>query len=185
MLSFWLSGRARVVFVVRGPAPDCSTAATFAYPGHRGRNRVRFTGRIGKRRLSPGEYTISPALIRGTRPARNASVGVAVSRDGSTPARVEQDCNPSSLSGRATVAGRLTGTASASKAALRKPESKPRKRKFGVLGAFKAPKLPELSLPQPSDGLPWFVGIGALGLLLLSGLGLLAYVVNFLRRANA
>jgi hypothetical protein len=56
-----------------------------------------------------------------------------------------------------------------------------------VLGVFKRPHvtLPTISIPSPSDGMPWLLGVAALALLALSGGAILAYVLNFVRRSNA
>jgi hypothetical protein len=58
ILTFRLPRRAVVVFDVRRLAPSCRTVGTFRVRGHAGRNRVRFTGRVRGRLLTPGTYEL-------------------------------------------------------------------------------------------------------------------------------
>lgn len=172
-ISFWLSGRGRVVFLVRGPAPGCARAGTFAYAGHRGLNHVRFTGAVRNGRLRPGRYTISPMLVRGAAPARRPEVGVAVRRNGSVPARVSQDCSSSAVP---TVGETSDVTATPSRST---DTSKPRKheRDSGVLGAFKPPDL----FPWAPSPVSPFLKAGVLTILLLLGAAMIRYLLLQLR----
>ena len=45
--------------IVRGPAPSCRVAGYIPVRGHKGENKVNFSGRVQGRRLEPGIYLIS------------------------------------------------------------------------------------------------------------------------------
>jgi len=79
-LTFWLSRRARVTFLVRRVAPDCRVVGKFSVRGRKGTNRIRFAGRVGRKHLSSGRYTITP-LVRSSRRVL-AAVSVTVGRRG-------------------------------------------------------------------------------------------------------
>jgi hypothetical protein len=57
--AFQLPRAARVTLTVTQVSPACRVAGTISVRGHRGINRVPFTGRLGGRRLPPGTYKIS------------------------------------------------------------------------------------------------------------------------------
>ena len=57
-ISFRLPARGRVRFVVTELSPVCRRIGSFAVAGRPGINRVRFRGRVGKRRLEPGTYRL-------------------------------------------------------------------------------------------------------------------------------
>jgi hypothetical protein len=84
-LRFLLSGPARVTFLVLGPRPRCTIAARIVTAGHPGLNRIRFTGRIGDRRLEPGIYTIVSRSALGVS-RRLWRVAVKVDNRGAHPA---------------------------------------------------------------------------------------------------
>jgi hypothetical protein len=191
-ITFTLSAPGRVVFVVRGPAPSCGVVGRFSVRGKRGRNRVRFTGRVGRRTLGPGAYRITAR----TRTSAATRPVVVVIEPG---ARSAFRCGESgtagpeifaSLSGGFTSSGAEPGTAAKSAAG----SSPPRKTGdsqddagSGVLpavkdGLSKIPEaLPNLQIPSDSSSPSSIIGLGALLLLALSGLALLLYVVRFLR----
>jgi hypothetical protein len=64
-LTFRLSKPARVTFAVRQVAPLCRTVGYFSVRGRKGTNRIRFAGRVGRKRLSPGTYEILARTQRG------------------------------------------------------------------------------------------------------------------------
>jgi hypothetical protein len=186
-ITFWLSGPARVVFLVQSGGSDCTPAGRFTVKGRPGRNEIRFTGKLRDGRLQPGRYRITPIRIRGAQPAGRHAVGVQVLPRGSVPARITTPCKPSTGASTAasSLSGGQAGGAAGGPTASSKPESssKPkRKGRFsGVLGAFKPP---ELSLPGDTGSFPWLVGVAALALLALSAGAILAYVLTFVRRAR-
>src|SRR5437870_8877366 len=57
-LSFVLRRPALVEFVVLQIAPRCQQMGRFRVQGRAGLNRVRFSGRVGRRMLGPGTYRI-------------------------------------------------------------------------------------------------------------------------------
>jgi hypothetical protein len=156
----------------------------FTVNGHEGQNELRFTGRLGNRRLRSGEYTISPVTIKGARPSRPAAVGVAVRGRGSRPAKVIGTCaariRQEELATSARVDGLDPSAPRTRPSAAVKTET--RKQNKGVLGVFRRPRF---TIPDAAENLPWLVGIAALSLLFLSGAAILSYVVRYLRRVNA
>jgi hypothetical protein len=191
-ITFTLSAPGRVVFVVRGPAPSCGVAGRFSVRGRRGTNRVGFTGRLPRRTLRPGAYRITARTRAGTaaRP-----VVVLIEPTGAERTFV---CG-SSGHGAGPFAPLLTTFTSADagppavpaavEGASERPET-PRTEKKGDRGVLPAvterlrqipEALPNLKTPESSSP-PGLLGVGALLLLALSGLGLLLYVIRFLRR---
>lgn len=154
---------------------DCSTAGRFTVKGRRGRNEIRFTGKLRDRRLQPGRYRITPIGIRGARPTGRHAVGVQVLSRGSVPARITTACvRPT---GTSTAASPTEEGGTGATATGAKPRSKPEAP--GVLSAFEAP---DLSLPRDSGRFPWLVEAAALALMWLSAGAILAYVLTFVRR---
>lgn len=78
---FGLSRSSRVIVVLRGPLPDCARIARFGIGGHAGTNTLRFTGRVGQRRLPDGTYLI------GVRPRSSETMQWAAVRVGPRGAR--------------------------------------------------------------------------------------------------
>jgi hypothetical protein len=169
---------------VQSGGSDCSPAGRFRVKGHRGRNEIRFTGKLRDERLQPGRYRITPIRIRGARPTGRHAVGVQVLSRGSVPARITTACvRPT---GTSTAASLTEEGAAGATAAGAKPPSKPeasmperKSRLHGVLSAFKPPGL---SLPGYSGTFPWLVEAALLALLWLSAGAILAYVLTFVRR---
>jgi hypothetical protein len=175
-ITFTLTAPARVVFVVRGPAPSCAVVGRFAVRGRAGTNQLRFTGRIGRRRLTTGTYRIT-ARTRGGAATRPVVVVV-----GSGP--VERPvCTRREA--RAGAASMFEPLATAFDLGGPSPSSTRRDDAFGgVLPELKKkvrqlPKLPVGGFSESGD-LP--VRLIALGLLALSGLALIVYAVRYLRR---
>jgi hypothetical protein len=175
-ITFTLSAPARVRFLVRGPAPSCDVIARFAVRGRAGKNLLRITGKIGKRRLAPGTYRIVARTGTG---AASRPILVVV---GSGP--VERPSCLQSGAGAAPVLDELGALFGAG--APRPPSARGSSKSGGVLPAIGRTirELPE-ALPRPpvgkvSDptGLPtWLVGL----LLPLAALGGFALIVNGIR----
>ena len=62
--AFRLPAAAHVSLTVTQVSPRCSVEGTISLRGHRGINRVTFTGRLGHRSLPPGTYQISARTPR-------------------------------------------------------------------------------------------------------------------------
>lgn len=189
-ITFTLSAPGRVVFVVRGPAPACGVAARFRVRGRRGVNRVRFTGRVGRRTLPAGTYRIT-ARTRGRAPSRPIVVQV-----GDEATRDRFACSPAAvvIASILDTVGYGNGPDGGGKAtdgaAVPKPARK-REDSSGVLPAV-ANRLRELpdALPRPSipagtDSPQRLIGLAALALLIFAGLALVVYVLRFLRGPDA
>jgi hypothetical protein len=170
-----------VRFVVRGPAPSCDLVARFAVRGHAGRNQVRFTGRIGHRRLAPGTYRfVARAGARTSRPILVVVGSGPAERPLCGPRQRPVDVNFEQLAATFDVA------------APTPPSTRPGKRSSGVLPTIgrRIRELPE-ALPRPpvgsvSDptGLPtWLIGLG-LPLALLGALAVVVHVVRYVRRLS-
>jgi hypothetical protein len=197
-ITFRLTAPARVVFVVRGPAPSCDVVGRFIVRGRRGTNRVRFTGRVGRRTLKPGTYRLT-ARTAG-RPDQTRRVVVIL---GDGPQERLRCPNPNQFVFLgATSFFRETPGSAAPRGAAKAPAPRAKKKakeqdSRGVLPAIrkKIRQLPEVlpdvpPVPRPSvpgDGAspPAILGIAALGLLALSGIAILAYVIRYFRRPHA
>jgi hypothetical protein len=196
-ITFTVNRPGRVVFVVRGPAPSCQVAARFSIRADRGVNHVRFTGRVGRRDLPYGTYRIT-ARTRGGAPSRPVVVVVGERRGGNgfvcaSASRASADpfaeilgifaqgTGPTAIASEGSPAAQATSTAE--NGAKEKGESG-----SGVLPAVseRLRKVPE-ALPKlsGSDSPNSIVGMGALLLLIVSGLALVLYVVRFFRRPHA
>jgi hypothetical protein len=194
-ITFTLSAPGRVVFVVRGPAPSCGVAGRFSVRGRRGTNRVGFTGRLRGRTLGPGAYRITArtragtasrpvvVLIEPTRAARAFACGVSPGRSSDLFASLVADFT--SAEGGSARTALAASVGSSDGATDGRAEEKA---DTGVLpavrdGLSKIPEaLPELQTPGSSSPSA-IVGVGVLVLLALSALGLLLYVIRFLRRS--
>ena len=183
-IAFWLSGPARVVFLVQSGGSNCSPAGRFTVKGRRGRNEIRFTGKLRDGRLQPGRYRITPIRIRGARPARDHAVGVQVLSRGSVPAKIATACvRPTGTSTAASLAEEVAAVATAAGA---KPPSKPEaskpERKGRLPGVLSDFKPPDLSLAGGWGSFPSPVETAVLALLWLCVGAILAYVLTFGRR---
>ena len=164
-------------------------AGRFSVRAGRGVNHVRFTGRLGRRILPRGTYRIT-ARTKGRPPSRPIAVVV-----GNTRARGTFDCGSTPAEdGFAAIVGTFAngddgnGAAnSGSASGSARADVTPKKHDSGVLPAV-SQRLRELpdALPRPqlaASGSPsWILGVGALLLLVLSGVALVVYVVRFMRR---
>jgi hypothetical protein len=84
-LTFVLSKRGKVIFVVEQVSPSCATVARFAVRGHKGLNRIRFASRIGREKLGAGTYRITAHTAAGQAVQRLIVVVIA----GGAPTRSE------------------------------------------------------------------------------------------------
>ena len=193
-ITFRLSSPARVVFVVRGPAPSCEVVGRFSVRGHRGTNRIRFTGRVGQTTLGPGTYRVTarPAgrprpesrvvLIVGNGPREQLNCASAPSYAFLGTAAFFGEGRGSATTGSPTTESKAGGVAARTKKKEKSKDSD------GVLPAIKnkVSELPE-ALPRPPlprqapDSPSALFGLLALGLLALSALVILLYIVRFLR----
>ncbi|HEV3479995.1 MAG TPA: hypothetical protein VG144_11180, partial [Gaiellaceae bacterium] len=181
-ITFRLSAPARVVFVVRGPAPSCAIVGRFNVRGRPGVNHVRFKGKIGRRTLAPGTYALT---VR--RAPRLRRVVVII---GSQP-RARFDCSDAGSSVFTAALPRFGRTSSAEPAPP--AEEQPRgvlptitKKIRALPKAIPMPPIPKPSMPRPpGDAPPTIVGLLALALLALSAIAIVAYVIRFLRGPGA
>ncbi len=209
-ITFTLNAAARVVFVVRGPAPSCGIAGRFKVRGSRGVNHVRFTGRLGRRNLPYGTYRIT-ARTSGRKPSRAVVVvlgdrggasgftcGAAGSQASIFQSVVGTFSNGTTGNGGGDIGGGSAaagasasaagGTGTRATGAI--PDGKAEKRDSGVLPAVseKLGEIPEAlprpSIPEASASPHWIIGAGALLLLALSALALLVYVIRFIRKPH-
>jgi hypothetical protein len=196
-ITFTLSAPARVVFVVRGPAPSCGIAGRFSVRGKRGTNRVGFTGRLPRRTLGPGAYRITARTRAGT-----AARPVVVLIEPTGGKRSFACGRPSGQSDPfVALVGGFTG-ADGTFLSARPAEAASDEASAGVTrgrteeqtdtGILPRVKGRIRSIPEILPGVPTTDSssspsgvFGALVLLLLavSALGLLVYVIRFLRRA--
>jgi hypothetical protein len=192
-ITFTLSRPGRVLFVVRGPAPSCQVAGRFTVRGDRGVNHVRFTGRVGRRELPLGTYRVT-ARTRGGRPSKPVLVAVGDRRgnngfacDAGAATDPFEQILATYGSGSGSTGAESGDPAASGVAGRTKTRTKG---DSGVLPAVgkRLRTLPE-ALPElavPSAGSPnWILGIGALLVLLGSGVALVLYFVRFVRNPRA
>ena len=188
-ITFRLTAPARVVFVVRGPAPSCEVIGRFSVRGHAGVNRVRFKGRVGRRTFEPGTYTLTAHPRGRAQPTHRVVVMIG------TQPREGFDCG---AAGAFTFAAAMPFIAAVGGGAPREggtPKQQASTRNDessrGVLPAIRSKlrAIPE-ALPRPlipgdaADSPPMILGLLALGLLALSAIAILAYVIRFLREPH-
>jgi hypothetical protein len=166
----------------------------FSVRGHRGTNRVRFAGRVGRKTLRPGTYRITARPVGRPRQARRVVLIV-----GSGP-REELNCSTSNryaFLGAAAFFGEGSGDAAAAGSTTKTTAPAPRtkkqdKKSRGVLPAIRKrirelpeaiprPPLPRPAIPGDDTSPPAILGLAALALLALSVLAILAYVIRFFR----
>jgi hypothetical protein len=190
-ITFRLTAPARVVFVVRGPAPSCEVVGRFSVRGRKGVNRVRFKGRVGRRTLGPGTYELAAHPAGQEQRTRRTVVMIG------TQPRDRFDCSEPAAA-ELFFAGALPFAADADSTAIKRatrqaPATKKRDRSRGVLPAIrrKIREIPDaIAIPRPptprdvADSPPSVLGLLALALLALSAVAILAYVIRFLRGPN-
>lgn len=187
-ITFRLTKPARVVFIVRGPAPSCDVVGRFTVRGHRGTNRVRFKGRVGRRTLAPGTYALT--AHPGGRAQATGRVVVIVG-DGQSKALQCSDLNQFAFLGTASIFGGGSPQTIGGSSTEDEPTAAPptdEKKSRGVLPAIKKriSEIPQ-AIPRPAiprdapDTPPAILGLLALGLLALSGVAILVYVFRFVR----
>jgi hypothetical protein len=158
----------------------------FAVRGDRGVNNVRFTGRIGRRTLQRGTYRIT-ARTRGRTPSRPIAVRV-----GGQQLRGAFTCGRPKTTPDEDFAA-IVGTFSNGESepiAGRKatPPAKRAKREDGGRGVLPAVSgrlkdaLPSPRMPEATTSPARILGLGALLLLVVSGLALVVYFVRYFRR---
>jgi hypothetical protein len=183
-LRFRSSRNGAVTLVIEGPGPSCQIAGRLKTRAHRGTNRVRFTGTFRGRSLAPGMYRVRPAG------STDAVAFVTI---------VPRGAGPDYRGTRPRCASHTTATLAlpAYLAPFRSPwagatsdeRTKPGARKGndgqgwgGTLGVSR-PELPLPLRPDPEQ-LPLLIGAGLLAFMALTGLGLLAYVLWYVRRSR-
>jgi hypothetical protein len=194
---FRLNAPARVIFLVRGPAPSCDVVGRFSVRGRRGTNRVRFSGHVGRKALRPGTYRITARPANHPRRAHRVTVIV-----GSGP-REELICSHAARYGFLGTAAYfgdggsdesfLASEGGEPAAATRRADQQESDRSHGVLPAITRkvrqlpnalPSIPKPSAPREPASPPMLLGIAAIALLVLSGIALSTYVIRFFRGAD-
>jgi hypothetical protein len=129
------AGRVRVTFrEVR-----CGGTASLTVRGHRGLNRVRFTGRIRRHRLAPGTYRIRVRSQGRTLLRKTLVVG-----DGLASCTLERELDAVLFAGATLFKGTPGAHSDADAARAAAPAAlTPRPRHEGVLGAAAARVLPD------------------------------------------
>ena len=185
-ITYTLTAPARVRFLVRGPAPSCRVVARFAVRGRAGTNRLRFTGRIGRRRLEPGTYRLV-ARTGGGRPSRPVALVVGdgpATRPACSPAK-EIVIAPAVFEPLTTAfrnAAPVTARRGGVLPAVRRPVQQVQQVQDALPEALPKPGIGRISDP---DAIPaWLIG---LGIPLAGVLGILlgASAVGYLRRRSA
>jgi hypothetical protein len=113
ILTFVLKRPTRVIFTVKQLAPDCQTVGRFSVRGRAGLNRVRFSGRVGRRELAAGTYRITARTVNGRALQRVTIVVV----EGGAPTNAELAAlrasnvcsNSSGIASTASTGGSNTG----------------------------------------------------------------------------
>jgi hypothetical protein len=92
-LTFVLGSSRRVYFTVSQVSPDCHPVGRFSVRGHKGVNHVPFFGRVGRKNLQPGTYTVSARTGSGAGLARVTLVVFAGPAPSPAALRAEQAAN--------------------------------------------------------------------------------------------
>jgi hypothetical protein len=179
---FALAYARRMLVVVRGPLPSCNSTARFAIQGHRGTNRLRFDGTVGRNRLASGSYLIGIKPVTGST-VRWAAVHVGPRGAQPLPRRIVHpalDQCSSTTASRALLAGWFDstptttgGTAGATKVKPPQPVER--------LPAPGASVLPFSGIEQAAAELPSALLYFLVAILGGSLLGLGVFVVRFIR----
>ncbi len=188
-ITYTLSAASRVRFLVRGPAPSCGVVARFVVSGRAGKNRLRFTGKIGRRRLEPGTYRIVARPRKG-RASRSIAVVVGDGPVTGTACAARADsAAASAIFGTLTSAfgGALPGSDSATRSTKRSGVLPAIRQRVQQLPSEEPEALPKAPIGGISDpqGLPtWLLGL-AIPLAGLLGIVLGASALGYLRRRSA
>jgi hypothetical protein len=183
-LRFRSSRSGAVTLLIEGPGPSCRIAGRLKTRAHRGTNRVRFTGTFRGRALDPGTYRVRPAGS----PEAVAFVTIVPRGAGPDYKGTRPRC-VSDATATLALPAYLAPFRSPWAGATSNERTKPGARKEndgqawgGTLGVSR----PDLPLPQRPDPeeLPMLIGAGLLAVMSLTGLGLLAYVLWYVRRSR-
>jgi hypothetical protein len=168
-LVFVLRAPALVEFVVVRVSPDCRRIGRFRVRGHRGVNRIRLRGRIGRHSLAPGTYTFVARTLPRGRTVVDTRL-VVVQRSSRREIRAARDANAcprASDSGSGAITGATDPTAS-SRPETTGDKGRQRAQDRGVLGE----RTSRLEY-SPVEGVPvWLIALStlAVGLLLTAAL---------------
>lgn len=125
VLVFFLRKPALVEFVVIQVSPECRRVGRFRVQGRRGRNRVRFRGRIGRAVLRPGTYLIrARAGRRRVVDTRLVVVRHAATNEIAAARRANACGSPEETESSAAPSTAGTGTAAGGGTAAASPEDK-------------------------------------------------------------
>ena len=182
---FGLSRASRVVVVLRGPLPDCTRVARFRIGGRAGTNSLRFTGRVGNRRLAEGSYLIG---IRAGSSGAMRWVAVRVGPRGARPlprtvvdpalARCAQPSHETAFRPDGAAGGALPRTTGRTTGGTRGEQSPtPAPPPISVL--------PFESLKEAASDLPDWLGYLALALVTASLGAIILMVFRFLRSGSS
>lgn len=176
VIRFRLRKPGRVELVIRADRSACTVVGRKRVQGHSGLNRVPFNGRVHRRPLAAGKYTITIVVVRGGHRTRVGTVAVEVVPSGRRLTRAQQTApvttscffagmpfsgSPSILAALATPF--VDGSTPAGDSRAR-TKSKPPPAAQGA--SFKPPK-PLQAVTPGGDGT-----FGWAGALLVAGLGL-------------
>jgi hypothetical protein len=170
VLVFFLRKPALVEFVVIQVSPECRRIGRFRVQGRRGRNRVRFRGRIGRAVLRPGTYLIRARAGRRRVVDTRLVVVRYASRDKIAAARRADACvspeeTESSAAPSTTGTGALAGGGKAAASPEDKAGAQPRRpRDRGALGARFTQKAVDVVTSIP----PWLFLLLGLAIMLLA-----------------
>lgn len=181
---FALAYARRMLVVVRGPLPSCNSTARFAIRGHRGTNRLRFDGTVGRNRLVRGSYLLGIKPVTGST-VRWAAVHVGERGAQPLPRRIVRpaldQCSTATAS-RALFVGRFdfmptptSGTAGAEATKVKPPQPVER------VPAPEASVLPFSGIQEAAAELPSALGYFLLAIIGGALLGLGFVVVRFIR----
>jgi hypothetical protein len=171
--------RTTLVFVLRVPAlvefsvvqvsPDCRRIGQFRVRGHRGVNRIRLRGRIGRHSLAPGTYTFVARTLPGGRTVVDTRL-VVVQRSSRREIRAARDANacPRASGSAGGATSGATDPPAGSHPETADDKGKRRARDRDVLGE----RIARLAY-SPGEAVPvWLIGLStlAVGFLLTAAL---------------
>jgi hypothetical protein len=166
-LVFVLRRPALVEFVIVRVSPDCRRIGRFRVRGHRGVNRIRLRGRIGRHSLAPGTYRFVARTLPGGRTVVDTRLVVVQqpSRSKIRSARGANTCPRSAVSGSGSG---TTGPTAGSRPEPAGDQRKQPARDRSVLGERFARRV-----FSPVGGIPvWLIALStlAVGMLLTAAL---------------